>query len=54
MIRSKTGRKPKEYAILGYQVAPDGVVFMTVLDVYYPRTKENIEMDVEKWVKKGK
>jgi hypothetical protein len=53
VIRSKTGRRPKEYQILAYEVAPDGVVFMTVLDVYYPRTKENIEMYAEKWVKKA-
>jgi hypothetical protein len=52
VIRSQTGRQPKEYYILGYQVAPDGVVFMTVLNTYYPRTEPNIEMWAERWVKK--
>jgi hypothetical protein len=53
VIRSKTGRKPEERAILGYQVAPDGVVFMTVLDIHYPRTKKNIEMYAEQWVERS-
>jgi hypothetical protein len=52
-IRSNTGRRPKDFVILSYQVAPDGVVFMTVLDAYYPLTRENIEMYAEKWVKKA-
>lgn len=51
VIRSKT-RPAKEFYILAYQTAPDGVVFMTVLNVYYPRTKENIDMWAEKWVKR--
>jgi hypothetical protein len=55
MIRSSTGgRRPKDYFILSYQVAPDGTTFMSVLDTYYPPTKENIEMWTEKWVKRGK
>jgi hypothetical protein len=29
-------------------------VFMTVLDTYYPRTKENIAMWAERWAKKGR
>lgn len=52
-IRSNTGRRPKDFVILSYQVAPDGVVFMSVLDAYYPLTRENIEMYAERWVKKA-
>jgi hypothetical protein len=53
-IRSATGRRPKDYVVLSYQTAPDGTVFMTVLDTYYPRTKESIAMWAERWAKKGR
>lgn len=52
VIRSKEDRQPKEYQILSYEIAPDDVVFMTVLNAYYPRTEGNIGLYAERWVRK--
>jgi hypothetical protein len=53
VIRSRE-RDPKTYQIIGYQTAPDGTTFMTLLDVYYPPSQGNIDLYAEKFARPAK